>query len=110
MQAAATQIAPKGPVFFTFGEPERLARAVVYGYRRGLLDASFWEAWFASVADPAPLSDWPAAFASIEGLAKRHNTVAFLQALSFAGRSGGDEAGRALSGLADRALRQLMGG
>ncbi|MBK5254648.1 MAG: DUF2785 domain-containing protein [Vicinamibacteria bacterium] len=110
MQATASQIAPPGPVFYTFGEPDRLARAVVFTYRRGLLDTAFWEGWFASLTKPAPLSDWGAAFRSVEGLAKRHNTIAFLQALSFAGRSGGDEAGRAVATMADHALTQIMRG
>ncbi len=109
MEATATQIAPRAAVFYTFGEPERLARAVVFTYRRGLLDAPFWEAWFSGIANPAPLAGWGAAFLSVEGLAKRHNTVAFLQALSFAGRAGKDEAGRAIAALADRALTQIMG-
>ena len=107
MEATATQIAPRGAVFYTFGEPERLARAVIFAYRRGLLDAAFWEAWFAAIASPKPLTDWASAFLSIEGLAKRNNTIAFLHALSFAGRSGSDEAGKAMAALADRAVTQI---
>ncbi len=107
MEAVSTQVAPRGAVFYTFGEPERLARAVVFAYRRNLLDASFWEAWFAGLASPKPLADWGSAFLSLEGLAKRHNTVAFLHALSFAGRAGGDEAGRAIAGPADKAVAQI---
>ncbi len=107
MEATASQIAPRGAVFYTFGEPERLARAVVFTYRRGLLDAPFWEAWFESLASPKPLADWGSAFQSLEGLAKRHNTLAFLHALSFAGRSGKDDAGRAVAALADQAAARL---
>jgi hypothetical protein len=110
MKATAAQIAPRGAVFYTFGEPERLARAVVFTYRRGALDTEFWEAWFSHLASPAPLAGWGAAFLSVEGLAKRHNTIAFLQALSFAGRAGGDEAGKSIAVLADRALTQILGG
>jgi len=107
MEAAASQIAPRGAVFYTFGEPERLARAVVFAYRRGLLDAPFWEAWFENLTSPKPLPDWGSAFQSLEGLAKRHNTLAFLHALSFAGRSGKDDAGNAVAALADRAAARL---
>ncbi len=109
MEATATQIAPRSAVFYTFGEPERLARAVVFAYRRGLLDPAFWEAWFEALANPKPLADWGAAFLSVEGLAKRHNTLAFLHALSFAGRAGGDEAGKAIAALADKAAARLSG-
>jgi hypothetical protein len=107
MDAVATQIAPGGSVFYTFGEPERLARAVAFTWRRGLLDAAFWDAWFAKVVSPKPFSDWGAAFGSVDGLARRHNTLAFLHALSFAGRLGNDEASKALSAMADKAVAQL---
>jgi|CXWL01.1.fsa_nt_gi hypothetical protein len=110
MQAVSAQIAPKGPVFYTFGEPERLARAVVFSYRRGLLEPAFWEAWFASISDPTPMASWGAAFQSLDGLARRHNALSFLHALSFAGRVGGDEAGKALAALADKAATRIMGG
>lgn len=110
MQAVASQIAPRGSVFYTFGEPERLARAVIFSYRRGLLDAAFWENWLASISDPQPLPSWGAAFQSVDGLARRHNALAFLHALSFAGRVGGDEAGKTLAALADKAATRIMGG
>ncbi len=110
MEALRTQIAPKGAVFYTFGEPERLARAVVFAYRRGLLDAAFWDGWFANIANPGPLAGWGSAFASVEGLAKRHNTIAFLHALAFAGRAAGDEAGKALAAMADKAVTQVING
>lgn len=110
MEAVRSQIAPAGPVFYTFGEPERLARAVVFTYRRGVLDAAFWDAWFTSVASPKPLSSWGSAFQSVEGLAKRHNTLTFLHALAFAGRAGGDDAGKALAEKADQAAMEVMRG
>ena len=107
MEAIGTQIAPRGAFFYTFGEPERLARAVVFAYRRGLLDAGFWVAWFGALESPKPLADWGAAFLSVEGLARRHNTIAFLHALSFAGRSGNDEAGKAVAAIADAATARI---
>lgn len=110
MQAISRQIAPTGAVFYTFGEPERLARAVVFTYRRGLLDSTFWETWFASISDPKPMASWGAAFQSVDGLARRHNALSFLHALSFAGRVGGDEAGKAVAALADKAATRIMGG
>ena len=110
MQAVSAQIAPKGPVFYSFGEPERLARAVVFSYRRGVLDAAFWETWFASISDPQPMASWGAAFQSVDGLARRHNALSFLHALSFAGRVGGDEAGKSVAALADKAATRIMGG
>jgi hypothetical protein len=102
--AVAAQIAPPRAVSYTFGEPERLARAVAFIHRRGALDEPFWDQWFAAAGTPPP----PEAYRSAEGLARRHNTVAFLHAISFGGRTGGDEAGAKLAALADRELRRLV--
>jgi hypothetical protein len=96
-------------VFYVFGEPERLARAVTFTYRRGLLDAAFWDSWFAAIANPTPLLSWGATFESVEGLAKRHNTIAFLHALAFAGRGLDGDAGKALALLADKTAAQIIG-
>lgn len=109
MDAIVAQIAPKGAPGYTAGEPERLARAVVFTHRRGVLPAEYWTEWFAAVTNPAPLASWRDAFSSVEGLAKRHNATAFLLALGFAGRQTGGEAGLALAALAEKALVQIGG-
>ncbi|MCK6551350.1 DUF2785 domain-containing protein [Myxococcota bacterium] len=106
MTALATQIAPKGHAY-VFGEPERLARAVVYTHERGRLDAAFWKRWFDAVASPAPLASWGSAFESTEGLARRHDTLAFLHAVAFASRQTAQDA---LAKLADEALARVHGG
>lgn len=110
LSAVAAQVAPPRAVAYTFGEPERLARAVFFIHRRGVLPDAFWDEWLAAIGDPAPLANWSAAYQTAEGLARRHNTMAFLQAVAFAGRAGGDEAGAKLAALADREIRRLMGG
>lgn len=79
--AVAAQVAPAGAHAYVHGEPVRLARAVLPIAQRGLHDAADWQAWFAGIAVPAPWPDWNAALASEAGLARRHDTVAFLTAL-----------------------------
>jgi hypothetical protein len=103
--AVAAQVAP-GAVSYTFGEPERFARAVYFIYRRGVLDEAFWDEWLRPFGTPGG----PEVYRSAEGLARRHNATAFLHAVAFAGRAGGDEAGAKLAALADRELRRMMGG
>ena len=110
MDAIRTQIAPAGAVFYTFGEPERLARAVVFTHRRGVVDAAYWDTWFASISDPKPARSWSSTIGTVEGLARRHNSIAFLHALAFAGRANRDEAGNAIATLADKAATQIIGG
>jgi len=91
MTALRTQVAPGGEVFYVYGEPGRLARAVYYAYSRGAAPDSFWIEWMGRGSDPGPLGDWSSAFASQAGLARRHNTMAFLLALHFNSTLSGEE-------------------
>ena len=109
MDALRAQFSPPR-VFYTSGEPERIARAVNFTYRRAGLDAAYWEAWFASLADPKPRRNWGASFETVEGMAARHNRLALAHAISFAGRTSNDDVGRALAALADKTATQIMGG
>lgn len=104
LAAIATQIAPSGEHAYIHGEPERLARPVLYAAVRGLHDPAYWAGWFdsAMVADPAV--DGAAAFQSLVGLARRHNRQAFFQAVYVNSR---DSDNPALAALAPLALEQL---
>jgi len=90
--AVQSQIAPPGEHFYIYGEADRLARPVLYAARRGLLDAGFWTGYIGTLASPTPLKTWDAAFASQAGLARLHNTKAFLRALDAGVRASGDAA------------------
>lgn len=109
IEALGTQVAPPGGVFFTFAEPERLARAVFFVHERGALDAAFWDGWFAKIGSPAPLASWPEAYTSLDGMARRHDTVAFLHAVTFAARVRPGPASAELGSLAQRELVRLLG-
>jgi hypothetical protein len=79
LAAISTQIAPKDPsVAYWAGEPDRLARAVLFIAQRKLHTEAEWTAWFTRVMDPKPLAAWDAAFSSEIGIRKHHNTRAFL--------------------------------
>ncbi len=75
MRAIAQQVAPGHA--YHFGEPERLARPVLFIARRDELEQEDWQSWFAELADPAPLSNWGAVWQDADGLARRHNLRAF---------------------------------
>ncbi len=104
--AVAMQIAPANH-FYTYGEPERLARPILVIARRGVFTAEEWSAWFAQVASPAPLSAWSDAFASQQGLAKKHNTAAFVQTVWINAQLSQNDGIRALLPGAEAALRAL---
>ena len=108
MQAVAAQVAPAGVHFHIYGEGERLARPILFVAQRGLHEAAGWSAWPAVLAQPAPRPTWHASLETQEGLARKHNTQAFLQVLYVMVRESGSEAvqRRLLPGLLD-ALKAL---
>ena len=79
--AVTVQVTPQSGHAYTHGEPERLARPILFMASRGEIDAETWQAWFTGLADPAPLDSWGDAFSSEAALARRHNLKAFAQSL-----------------------------
>ena len=79
LAAIAAQIAPKDPaVAYWAGEPDRLARAVVFIAQRKQHTDDEWKAWFTTVMDPKPIESWEAAFKSETGIRRHHNVRSFL--------------------------------
>ncbi|MBP6626106.1 MAG: DUF2785 domain-containing protein [Arenimonas sp.] len=91
LDAVARQVAPPRAPPYVHGESERLVRPVVFALQRGFHDPGEWARWLEKVSAPSPHSDWAQAYLSAEGLAKRHNTRAFLLALHLALRESGSE-------------------
>lgn len=81
LAAVAAQAAPRQLVTYAAGEPDRLARPVLFIAQRGLHSDAEWKTWFDGVLSPKPMTAWEQAFSSEAGLAKRHNTRAFLLSL-----------------------------
>ena len=65
---------------------------MLYIGKRAMHTPDEWRAWFAKLADPAPLASWRDAFKSQAGLARRHDTQAFLLVLYANLREGKDDA------------------
>jgi len=107
LAAVASQVAPPGDHSYIDGEPQRLARPVLFAAQRGRFTAEEWTAWFAKLADPAPLASWGDAYRSREGLARRHNLLAFLQALYVNALESGDEKVQLLMPGVRAALKEL---
>lgn len=77
VSATGTQVAPESHAY-VHGEPERLARPVLFAAQRGAMSEAEWSSWLSAVA--APL-DAEKVFTTEAGLNWRHNTMGFLQAL-----------------------------
>lgn len=105
-EAVAAQAAPQGH-FYIYGEPERLAQPILALAQRKTFDEAAWAAWFAALASPAPLQSWSEAFSSQAGLAKRHNTQAFLSAVWLNARLNSNRDDDVVLAGAEAALRSL---
>ncbi|MFC3551061.1 DUF2785 domain-containing protein [Lysobacter cavernae] len=79
VEAAAAQAVPKAGHAYVFGEPQRLAAPVLYAAQRGLYDEAGWTAWFAALVPR--LGDPALAWRDSAWLARRHDLIAFLQAV-----------------------------
>ncbi len=80
---------------------------MLFALKRGLHDEAAWSAWLQGVVAPAPMPDWSAAFSSQAGLAKRHNTRAFLLAVYAGLAESGDDALKAKLPAVVAALRAV---
>lgn len=105
--AVARQVAPGEEVFYVYGEPARLARPVFYAQQREMFNRDWWASWLEQVTDPAPLGSWDEAWSSNAGLAKRHNTLAFLVALHFNAVNSGNEPGEVFASMVIEAIKRL---
>jgi hypothetical protein len=108
LTALSTQIAPGDPgVAYWAGEPDRLARAVVFIAQRKLHTEAEWNAWFQAVMNPKPLASWDVAFTSETGIRKHHNVRAFLLSV-FATAVTSEDAGiKQLTGPVRESLKQV---
>jgi hypothetical protein len=108
LAAIATQVAPKDTaVAYWAGEPDRLARAVIFIAQRKLHSAGEWTAWFATAINPAPLPEWGAAFQSEAGIRRHHNARAFLLSIFATAITSEDPGIRQLVDPAQEALKSV---
>lgn len=78
--AVASQVIPQDHSYI-FGEPERLARPIIFLAASGRFTKEEWTLWLMGFVDPMPLTSWDEAYESEAGLARLHNLRAFLNAL-----------------------------
>lgn len=76
LAAVASQAVPENAHAYISGEPERLARPVIFIARRGVHSAADWQAWFAALVPR--IGDPGKAYGDSAWLARRHDLTAFL--------------------------------
>ena len=92
MLAVASQVSPHANMAYWAGEPDRLARPIVFIAQRKLHSDTEWRTFFAEITNPKPLVSWQTAFTSELGIKKRHNVRAFLLSV-YASASSSDDPG-----------------
>ena len=107
MLAVATQVAPEADVAYWAGEPDRLARPIVFIAQRKLHTEGEWQTFFSKVTDPKPLASWKVAFTSELGIKKRNNVRAFLLSVYASATSSEDPGIRQLIGPVTAALKAV---
>lgn len=95
------------PHFYIYGEPDRLARPILYLALKGAFNEQDWAEWMQPLSDPAPFKDWNEVYQSQEGLAKLHNTKAFANAIYVNAINSGNEKVEALAAPALNVLTAL---
>jgi hypothetical protein len=105
--AVASQVSPNANVAYWAGEPDRLARPIVFIAQRKLHADSEWQELFGRVSHPRPLESWQAAFTSESGIKKRHNVRAFLLSVYASASSSDDPGVRQLLGPVTAALKTV---
>lgn len=105
--AVASQVAPPGNHFYVYGESGRLARPILFVAMREEFTNDEWADWFESIASPEPFAAWGEVFSSQAGLAKLHNTRAFLQVIYVNATASDNAALAPLRSASLEALRKL---
>jgi hypothetical protein len=108
MRAVAAQVAPPGTMAYWAGEPDRLARPILFIAQRRLHSEGEWQTFFAEATNPQPLASWRVAFSSEAGIKRRHNVRAFLLSVYAAASTSDDPGIRQLIPHATAALKALQ--
>ncbi len=107
LSAIATQVSPREH-FYTYGEPSRLARPVLFMAMRSELGEAEWSNWFNALSSPGPeLKSWEDAFSSQAGLAKRHNLQTFLSSLYLSAENSDNDAIKILLPVIKAAIQEI---
>ncbi|HEX5662159.1 MAG TPA: DUF2785 domain-containing protein [Xanthomonadaceae bacterium] len=79
LAAVVAQAVPASGHAYVFGEPERLARPVLFVAQRGLHSDAEWAAWFAALVPR--IGDAKQAYRNVAWLARRHDLTGLLQSI-----------------------------
>lgn len=77
LQAIGAKVAPLDAPAYVFGEPDRLARPIIYLARTDLIDVESWAEWFDGLKPDGAAPRWQNPYMQEAGLRALHNTRGF---------------------------------
>jgi hypothetical protein len=105
LAAVAAQAVPASGHAYVFGEPERLARPVLFVAQRGLHSDAEWAAWFAALVPR--IGDAGQAYRNVAWLARKHDLSGLLHSLYLQADNSQDPRIRALQPAALAAIKAI---
>lgn len=105
LAAVAAQAVPGSAHAYVFGEPERLARPLLFVAQRGLLTDAEWRGWFAALGPK--LGEASLAYRDTRWLARRHDLMGLLSNLYLESGNSQDARVRALQPLVLETIKTL---
>jgi hypothetical protein len=105
LAAVAAQAVPASGHAYVFGEPERLARPVLFVAQRGLHSDAEWASWFAALVPR--IGDAEQAYRNVAWLARKHDLSGLLHSLYLQADNSQDPRIRALQPAALAAIKTI---
>lgn len=107
LAAISAQVVPENAHSYIHGEPKRLARPVLYLAMTDLISADEWRSWFAALEADQDDPHWQKPYASLEGLARIHNTENFAAAIFVRASASGEASLVPIAEAAEAVIRSI---
>lgn len=107
LAAIASQVVPGKLHFYIYSEPKRLARPILVLASTDLVSDEQWSDWFSALEANESNPRWERPYASVEGLARIHNTEAFASAVFIRASTSNDPALAIIAAAAKAVLQSI---
>lgn len=107
LTAIGSQVVPKNAHSYIHGESKRLARPILYLAMTDLISADGWRRWFAALEADGDDPRWRDPYASLEGLARIHNTENFAAAVYVRASASGEASLAPIAEAAEGVVRSI---
>lgn len=107
LAAISSQVVAGNAHSYIHGESKRLARPILYLAMTDLISADAWRKWFAALEADQDDPRWQDPYASLEGLARIHNTENFAAAIFVSASASGEPSLAPIAEAAEGVIRSV---